>query len=516
MEIPYVSSWEPEETDKLFKYGKNIIVAPVTSFLAPNGELGINIDSFLLNIKKSYNNDDFKIHYCKYVNYFEKYFDTEKEYFTNMAFIKYQIDVYYKEYQVPNFMNDINRYIIQPSIVSKLMNMVNYNYSLSLSYKSANNPQLQYNDNHGKVLICISLLMNLCAPLITHFACAKRITNINEFILDVYDNIIYYKDFGNTYDIINKLYQTVYSNVNKNEKSNPTIWGKQDIRGKDVVIHSEDGLKNIILTIMPKYVFDQNMVNLNHTSIQKHNKYQVTDISYEYTFLPMSSAAGDGEDNASELDKYEAGLTKSDESLYIQSNFNCMSVMKHIEQKYGPFDPKEVDFYIKELSNEKGEYMNQFQKELVFNLFYKYFGDTESPNGINGRMYIELMLAAKKMLSRDANMRYLPYILSGKVDKIVSRKTLNKRELSKMEASPLYQQVYNKYRNDKPIKLLLGTIATIITSDFRIIDYDPTNNNLRPGCNGNLIVNAGELHGKRIQVEPDFIIEETLLFALNV
>ncbi len=53
--------------------------------------------------------------------------------------------------------------------------MVEHNYALELSYKSANNPQLQYTDDHAKALLKASLFMNLCIPIITHFAYTKKL-----------------------------------------------------------------------------------------------------------------------------------------------------------------------------------------------------------------------------------------------------------------------------------------------------------------------------------------------------
>ena len=76
----------------------------------------------------------------------------------------------------------------------------------------------------------------------------------------------------------------------------------------------------------------------------------------------------------------------------------------------------------------------RFQKQLVFNLFYKYFVDTNSINAINVEDYIKLMLAARQSLLSN-NMVFMPYIISSKIDKIVGRKTLNKRELTRMEMS---------------------------------------------------------------------------------
>ena len=85
-----------------------------------------------------------------------------------------------------------------------------------------------------------------------------------------------------------------------------------------------------------------------------------------------------------------------------------------------------------------------------------------------------------------------------------------------MEASQYYQLTLDKYKNDKIQRQILGTIATIITSSFRIIDFDKNNTEMRPGCNGEPIKYAGAMHGKPINVETDIIIEEALLYILLI
>jgi hypothetical protein len=374
--------------------------------------------------------------------------------------------------------------------------MIEHNYSLELFYKSTNNPQLQYTDDHAKALLKVSLLMNLCIPLVTHFAYIRKVPDIDEFLLDVYDYILYSPQFNGEVDLVSKLYETSISNVNRNAKNNIVIWSKQDIRGKDRITHSMGAVRNIILNIIPKYTFDQNMVSLNYTSIQKSNKYQVTDIQYEYSYVSLSSSKREGEDNASDFDRFESNLTKADESKFLQVKFNYEYTMSKIEAEWGPYNDDEIAFYKKQLMNANGEVINNFQKQLVFNLFYKYFGDSISINAINVNDYIKLIISAKKMLKAGA-MGYLPYIISGKVNKIVSRKTLNKKEIAEMEASQYYPLVKDKYKHDKIMQQILGTIATIITSNFSIIDYENP-----------------ELNGIPINIETRIVIEETLMYIL--
>lgn len=494
-QIPIVDDWKPQPEDIIFTNSKNIIAAPISAFYHSQN-CNEKINFFMVNPKKSYNSDDLRNHCCLYLNYFEKYYDQEKEYFTNLANIKFLIDCY-PEYSIENLIYDLNKYILQQSIFDKIFKMVEFNYSLSLSYKSTNNPQLQYTNDHAKTLMSMSILMNMCIPIITHFAYMRRISDIDEFLLDIFDYILFAPVF-NYVNIPAKLYETAISNVDNNEKNNGIVWGKQAIRGKDTITHSEGAVRNIILNIMPKYTFDKSMVSLNYTSIQKSNKFQVTDIAYEYAYIPLSSSKRDGEDNTSELDKYEGTLSKASEPLYLQSKINSQFTVESIMKQWGPFDQKEVEFFKRNLTDSNGEMVNGFQKQLIFNLFYKYFGDTVSINAINAYDYVKLMLAAKKMLKNNM-MSFMPYIISSKVEKVVGRKALNKKELMKMQQSQYYKLVEDKYKNEKIQRQILGTIATIITSSFRIIDfYDP------------------ELNGKLITIDIDMIIEEALLYILLI
>lgn len=194
--------------------------------------------------------------------------------------------------------------------------------------------------------------------------------------------------------------------------------------------------------------------------------------------------------------KYEANLVKQDESKYIAVKVNCAETMNIIESMYGPFDEEEIDYYFKQYNDD--DWLNSLQKQLIFLMFYKYFGDSESIKGINKRDYFKLMIAAKKILINN-NMVMLPYIISGKVEKMVGRKSLNKKESTKLENSENYPAVINKYRNEKAVKIILNYIASIISSDFRIIDIHNPN-----------------INGKLIDVVPDIIIEEMLLFVLLI
>lgn len=191
-------------------------------------------------------------------------------------------------------------------------------------------------------------------------------------------------------------------------------------------------------------------------------------------------------------------MTKQDEGLYLQNKVNCEETMKLIELMYGPFSEDEINFYIKKLSKDGRFTINQFQEKLVFNLYYKYFGDTVSIKAINQRDYIKLIIAAEKILESN-RLIIMPYIISSKINRLITRKNVNKKELTKIQSSQFYQLVIDKYKNPKIEDQILSMIAGILSSEFEIIDfYDD------------------ELDGRKVDTNIDLLLEEVLMYVLLI
>ena len=112
----------------------------------------------------------------------------------------------------------------------------------------------------------LSVIMNAMIPLLCHFMYARNITNTESFLMDIYDRLLGTFDA----DLFNKLYETALSNISKNAKRNKELWSMQDIRGINETTHALNCVKNIILNIIPKYVFNDNLIHLNYKSIQKN------------------------------------------------------------------------------------------------------------------------------------------------------------------------------------------------------------------------------------------------------
>lgn len=476
-DIP-VDKWEPASPDEvIINCIPGFFIAPISVFRGIETVVGDKFDYFMLATKKCYNSSAMRQHMYQYINYYCNFYDPEAEYLSALFILKIKIERYTtQQYGIETFFYDMDRYILHSEIANKVGRMVEDNYCQNLNYTNIKSPSLQYTNDHAKLLHKMSILMDLCIPLLTNYAYMHKIDNIDDYLLLFYDRILH---IDPTIDMYSKLYDTAYTNVLSNQKNNQGIWIKQDIRSIDVTTHSADSVHNIILNIMPKYIFSNNIVSFNYASIRKNTSYKITDIAFEFTYLNISSSKRD-DDSVSDFDRFESNLIIANEALYLQNKINCSEVMKTIESQFGPFDQREIDLYLNNVFvDEEGNlYINSFQKQLIFSMFYKYFRDTQSIHAINKVQLAKLIIAAKKIL-KSKNMLVLPYIISGKVEKLVSRKCVNKKEKAFVEASPVYPLLLAKYRDENINMQILSIIATIISSDFSIVDLDPAINGTR-------------------------------------
>ena len=129
-------------------------------------------------------------------------------------------------------------------------------------------------------------------------------------------------------------------------------------------------------------------------------------------------------------------------------------------------------------------------------MFYKYFGDPIGVNSINARDYIKLIIAAKNILL-SSGMIILPYVISSRVMRLITRNNLNKKEMIKLENSEIFQSLKKtKYINDDIEKQILSTIATILSSDFEVIDYHDSS-----------------INGIKLETISDYIIDEVSMYV---
>ena len=477
-----IDNWLPKDEDRVFYTIKNAIIMETVSMYygIPDSDPNfINANSFIVTPKRCYNGDDLRRHICHYLNYFCKFYDPEKELAFYYVRLKRMIDLgavtiggKRYPYTEENFISDIQRYVLSPSMWAKVEKLNNDNYCQKLDYKNNTNQAIQYNDTHGKIFMTISLFMNILIPIVSHYVYRNEIIAPQE-IDDLFQKIyqFLFDRYIDNVDLKAKLFETANTTIARDQRTNKDLWDKSEIRGMDISINSLDAVDTLVLQVMPKYKYNQNMVMYNFTSIRNTAITYAVGIAYEYDLVPLSSSKRDGEDSTSQFDKFEATLGKADEAKFLHNTANAYITMRNIEAHYGPFSPGLIEFYKIELSRGSKPVINSFQYKLVTNFFGKLFGSTLPMKTINLEEYIELIISARSALASQ-NFCVLPDIIGGRIVKLTSRTQLNKREITMVETSEHWEALRYKYMyNNVELDRIKADLATILSSDFQVIQY---------------------------------------------
>lgn len=475
--IPPVDRWVPNQEDIIFRglRGKQIM-APLAKILTNDDEDMLMFDSFILSVKKCYSSEEKVDHFTQYLNYFEKYYDPDHELLAIYARMKFMIDtddagLYTKQ----QFMADIKRDILFSTFARKVKAMNEDNFIIHIKRNKKDGNVLQYSNRHLSALMEIGLFQIILIPLLTHYAYMKKIQNIDAYLMEFYEILII--DMHPDIDILTKLSETANSRIIQDMSKNSGSWDKQYIRSKNKFTYNIEIVWAIISQIIPKAIYEMNILNLIYVSIKGNITNKIIRAKYEYSFNQLSSDRneGDDDDDNSEFDKFESHLSKKNEALLMHNQVNFHSTMKQIEERFGPFSKEEIEYYKVELSKGRKSPIVPHQKILVCYLFYKWFGDPSALGSIDLTSYIKLIIAAKRILAAN-NLHTMEAILSGKFVKVIKRVNMNKKELQKITSSSTYEAVAAIYHNEKITNLLIAMLATIVSSKFQIIDFENKEN----------------------------------------
>lgn len=476
-----IDDWMPTPNDIVLSYDRDVIIAPISKTLGMT-ESSYELDSFCLKSKKRYI-DGLKPKIFKYVNYFEKFYDPERELILVYANIKANCDLILREEYSPDmFKCDIQRFFLtlnpnKPTLLSKIRKMNAEQYNVRIKPYDSTNISLCYDPIHVMTMMEISTMMDILLPLVAHYAYISKQTDFNAFfativqmILDLYPNI----------NIHAKIQETVLTIVNSMIKNDKKLWDVSQIRGMDPCTITCATVNTILLSSFPKYTYNENPLNYNIAVIKNSIAHQITDISFEYDFIVHDSSKRDGEDNSTPLDRFEMQREKSDAGLMLQNQVNCDYTMKTIYKKYRQPSDDEINFYIKELTKNQQQIQPKdgFQRRLILNLWNSEFGDTASIREITVRDYVSLIILAKERLLA-ANLKIFPYIISGRIGKLAAKSFINRKDSVHLEQMEEYASVQKKYMSPKVMNSVIESIASILSSEIYIIDPREEINNIR-------------------------------------
>lgn len=405
----------------------------------------------------------------KYMNYFITYYDPDNEFITAYYKLKFLIDnkERVKKIGEKGFMDAIYRILMTPSMVDKIKRMVEDNYTIKLSSDNGKNynKSLEFNDEHGKILLMISTSIKMMIPLITHFSKSRKIKKPDYFKFFERLFTLFNKDIN----IYNKLYLTIQTRVLRNYNINKVTWQQKEIlNGFDPSEFIDIILKDrIIVDALFKYKFDESVHSFNIAVINNQLKFFLQD---KYDFIPKLIGYEKDMDGLSSIDKLVMNMSKIDESLIILSEINIKNTINKIKERYNIVVKKdEINFYM------ENHRINKFLMQIVHAYYAKFFEGYNDLMMLTKSQYIELLIILKKKLIFD-NFQYLPQIITGNIQtRLNSRVIQNNKFISRIESSALYKElIEDKFAAVIELKgenIIINLLSNIINTKFTFVDY---------------------------------------------
>ena len=491
-----VDEWIPNPEDLVVTYAGKTMIVPFNRIFERNTVESINV--FDLALKEAYYKKLDTI--TKYINYFLKYYDPDKELIMAYLKLKHMIDsVKTKKLRREALITYVNKWLFSKSMCAKLSAMSKDNYRVDLTPKKKKKGGkdypvgLQFNEHHAEILMRISLSIKILIPVVMHyiktFKTKKEVKDhLYEYYMPLFSNPL----LNDGVNILNKLYESISVRVGSRGKKDRVVYDKHEALGSSVESFIEDlRQKNIITDTVCGYKYNGNIVSFNSVVLDSQLKFHAReDLKIDFNVV---STEKDDPEGLSGLDKLEVHTTKIDSFLVLFSKVNIADTIERIKSRIKlEISEEEIRYYM-----DNYDY-NIISKELICYYFAKYFGGFRDLDLIRRRNYTILMIIMKRMLEAEG-CKYLSVIISSNIKGKASARTIrNSRFLEKVKTSSRYQTMKEKKYGSLGDELIV-LLSKIINTNWTIVDYDI------PGS-----------IGEPLELNDDVLSEEYLNFADNI
>lgn len=430
-------------------------------------EKDLGIDCFRLFRKRSYTNP---VVANTIVDVMKKAF-TDMKIFTFYAKIRYRIENF--NYSEEEFAKDC-------SVISRLCSKVATEYIEGkyvpeetqkldkVGSAKKENIELQFTDEHNKMVLRASFIMKFICPLITEYMYQNKIVRNEQLFLDCFAESFEVAKNGQNVDIKGKIWKIVDSRLKATRYSDQVIWSFLTVRALHPSVTLVEFYRKIIIDILPKLDLSRPIIFYLHVTLRRMIMYRFH-CNFETTFTPVNLAETVADERASgttSLERFEFHLPKLDESEKVISKakiMKCITDIIHNENIIISGD--ELRYYKERIQ------INSMQTNLLFLFFSKKVGKYQTLYTLRFSEYALLLVYFKHWLKKN-NFVFLEKWITCTFPEGIStdRKTINTKEFieglsSSISFKNLFEKKYSHITTNMTKSNLIARMITTIFSN---------------------------------------------------
>ena len=479
LDIPYLSDWEATEENIFIEFKGDYNEARYDKILGLNedNKLGVFI------VKKNHYKERMT-DICNVINYFETYFDENKELFHSTLSVKFIID------QRPNlsvkaFQRMIMTRVVTKSFVEKIKKMTDYLYTINIDTDSEgrykNTPKIT--NAQAKLIVGISFAIRCILPLSIHYA-------------DTNNNFVNKKDYINCFDkIIMKIIKkfekddvNVFHDICKFVKYRVDRFWNQDIGicikkkqlyGITRETYLEEVIHEVILVkSIHKLDYNRSVVSfIDGVIFSYHYNFKIENFKNKPIEIDAQESSDDDNERVTHAEAIDMSVYRIDESNSLINDVNIANVLKDIRKKFKsiPLTEEEFEFYYNNVR------ISSVTKLFLENFYSRFFHDPNAIINVNREVTIELLIYMKKFL-RLRGLELISKLSTSKVNGKYKENTIkNSKFKEKKETSDIWNNVINEgfsyiaELNQKD-NYIDKKMSSFINSSFELVEYDSDEN----------------------------------------
>ncbi|WP_300944371.1 hypothetical protein [uncultured Duncaniella sp.] len=433
----------------------------------------------------------------RYTNYFITYFDDDDELMA--AYLEFMMQLHYNKLNMPveSFIDTLYALIATPSMVQKVIRMVEYNTDESLIKKTDEryDESIQLTVEHLKAIMGVTCFQKFIIPVVSHYYAVRQ----NEVKASgLTDRELYYQVFlafvplfDDYYDIrlYEKLYHTATTRISKTENHDSQMWKRRERFGVTPTSFTNVLMQGFLNDIAQKIVFNQSAIIFLHVCFDKAIKNELIQPD-KHEMSDMRMDASDSVNGIySRWDRWQMGCTGNSERERLRAYASIRDMIWRMGNDVGlkfhkyeyehrsttevsddPDVQEEYEYYLEHISRP----MNETQ-EYIINLYCsKELGAPDDVKMMKFEDKVQIIMIMKRDL-RSRNYSYIPFFISSKVKPEATRRYNNNSLKKLFMSNPLYEDWEEELEDTKELMNMskfLGELKTLISCPIICVEFD--------------------------------------------